>query len=163
MVKKIQSAGGLVYCRDPKTQEPRFLLVKRQALSKKVEWVTPKGKIQTGEKPEQAALREIYEEVGLPIATLQVKQVLDTISLQLFNDSGKLGVDKDITYFLIQYTGDPKEVHVAHVEGFLWVYKRASIQTILSLVHYRDLRELFRRAFGMIGKISVRDQFIKNF
>lgn len=163
MVKKVQSAGGLVYCRDKVANEPRFLLVKRHALSKKIERVTPKGKIQMGEKPEQAALREIYEEVGLPVAQLQVKQILDTLSLQLFNDAGKLGVDKDITYFLVQYSGDPKEVLVAHAEGFLGVYKWATIQTILSLVHYRDLRELFRRAYGMIGKISVRDQFIRDF
>jgi 8-oxo-dGTP pyrophosphatase MutT (NUDIX family) len=116
MVKKQKSAGGIVYYIDKKTNEPRFLLVKRHALSKKIEWVAPKGKIQNGELPEQAAIREIGEEVGLPKNTLQVKQVLDTLSLQLYNDQGKLGVDKDITYFLVHYSGNPESVRVAGVE-----------------------------------------------
>jgi hypothetical protein len=42
MVKKVKSAGGVVYIFDKKTDEVRFLLVKRHALSKKIEWVAPK-------------------------------------------------------------------------------------------------------------------------
>lgn len=89
-VEKVQSAGGVVYYIDPETHEPRFLVLKRHALSKKIERIAPKGKIKNGELPEQAALREIEEEVGLKKEDLQVKQVLDTLSLQLYNNQGKL-------------------------------------------------------------------------
>ncbi len=163
MVEKIQSAGGIVYITDPVSKEQKFLLIKRHALSKKVERVAPKGKIQNGEKPEHAALREIEEETWLQRSDLLVKQVLDTLSLQLYNDKGRLGVDKDITYFLVQYNGDPAMVKVADAEGFLGMYKWANLQQVLWLVHYKDLRELFRIAHGMIGKLNVRDDFIKNF
>jgi len=48
-----------VYHIDPKTNEPQFLVVKRFALSRKVEWIAPKGKIEPGETQEQAAIREV--------------------------------------------------------------------------------------------------------
>jgi 8-oxo-dGTP pyrophosphatase MutT (NUDIX family) len=37
-------------------------LIKRHALSGKIEWVSPKGKIQPGESIETTALREVSEE-----------------------------------------------------------------------------------------------------
>lgn len=57
----IQSAGGIVYYIDQQFQ-PRYLLIKRQAKSKKIERVAPKGKVQTGESPQVTAIREIVEE-----------------------------------------------------------------------------------------------------
>lgn len=61
MADIVQSAGGIVYYIAP-DGEPRFLIIKRHALSGKVERVAPKGKIQKGEKTEEAALREVSEE-----------------------------------------------------------------------------------------------------
>ncbi|MEI8092416.1 MAG: NUDIX domain-containing protein [bacterium] len=42
--------------------EPRYLLIKRHALSGKMERVAPKGKIQSNEDTQKAALREVSEE-----------------------------------------------------------------------------------------------------
>jgi len=161
-VEKVQSAGGVVYYIDKEINEPRFLLLKRHALSKKIERIAPKGKIKNGELPEQAALREIEEEVGLKKEYLQVKQVLDTLSLQLYNNQGRLWVDKDITYFLMYYKGDPDYVKVIDGEWFTGVYKWARLEDVLILVEYRDLRELFRQAYQSLWKITVKDEFIKN-
>lgn len=161
-VEKVQSAGGVVYYIDKEINEPRFLLLKRHALSKKIERIAPKGKIQNGELPEQAALREIEEEVGLRKEYLQVKQVLDTLSLQLYNNQWKLWVDKDITYFLMHYSGDPSDVKVIDGEWFTGVYKWARLEELLILIEYRDLRELFRQAYQSLWKISVKDAFIQN-
>lgn len=163
MVSKVQSAGGVVYYIDPGTQEYRFLLVKRFALSKKIERIAPKGKIHPAETPEQAALREINEETGLSKDKLQIKQLIDTISLQLYNEGGVLGVDKDITYYLIKYVGEPEQVKIADTEGFLGMYKRATIQEVLGLVIYKDLREVFRKAYSLIGTVNTRDSFIQLF
>ena len=57
----IQSAGGIVYHLGADGQ-PRYLLIKRHAMSGKIEWVAPKGKMMPKETPEQAALREVSEE-----------------------------------------------------------------------------------------------------
>jgi len=162
MVEKIKSAGWIIY-RIWDDNEPRYLLVKRHALSKRVERIAPKGKIQPWETVEQAAVREIWEETWLRAEDLQIKEKLDTLSLQLYNDHGKLWVDKDITYFLTQYNWAPDAVKISNTEWFVWSYKWATIREVLGLVIYKDLRELFRTGHGLIWKISVRDDFLKNF
>jgi len=75
MADVIQSAGGIIYYLD-KQQEPHYLLIKRHALSGKIEWVAPKGKIQANEPIEQTALREASEETSIPINQLRLKQNL---------------------------------------------------------------------------------------
>jgi 8-oxo-dGTP pyrophosphatase MutT (NUDIX family) len=52
---------------------PRFLLIKRHAMSGKIEWVAPKGKIQKDETPQQAAVREVSEEVGISPAHIVIE------------------------------------------------------------------------------------------
>lgn len=160
---KIQSAWGIVYIFDPHTKEPRFLLIKRHSLSKRIEWVAPKWKIEPGEKPEQAALREIEEEAWLAQDKMFIKKELATLSLQLYNDDGELGVDKDITYFLVHYTGDPFAVDVEDGGGFLGMYKWGTIEDVMWLVYYRDFRELFKKALQTITRLKKWDEFIKNF
>lgn len=53
------SAGGIVYCQ--KGKDYYFALI----LDSYGQWTFPKGKIEKGEKPEIAALREVEEETGL--------------------------------------------------------------------------------------------------
>ncbi|MBX7181692.1 MAG: NUDIX domain-containing protein [Bacteroidia bacterium] len=53
--KLIEAAGGIVF-----NPHREFLLMFRRGF-----WDLPKGKIDKGEKPEQAALREVWEECGL--------------------------------------------------------------------------------------------------
>ncbi|MDR2189848.1 MAG: hypothetical protein LBP53_01295 [Candidatus Peribacteria bacterium] len=45
MLDIVQSAGGIIYYLDT-DGEPRYLLIKRHALSGRIERVAPKGKIQ---------------------------------------------------------------------------------------------------------------------
>ena len=148
---KILSAWWIVYYIDPKTKEPLFLIVKRQALSNRIERVAPKGKLQESETEKEAALREISEEMWLSREKLHAKKMLDVVSLQLYNDYGKLWLDKDITYFLVEYTGDPDDVKVIDGEWFMWVYKRANITNALNLISYTDLRELYRQAYHILS------------
>jgi 8-oxo-dGTP pyrophosphatase MutT (NUDIX family) len=54
-------AGGIVFRRDP--DAVRYLAV--SARGNNDHWVLPKGHIDPGETPEQAAIREIREETGV--------------------------------------------------------------------------------------------------
>jgi len=137
---------------NPVTKEPLFLIVKRQALSNKIERVAPKGKIHKWETEEKAALREISEEMWLNIKKLEAKKMLDVVSLQLYNNHGKLWLDKDITYFLVEYTWDPNDVAVINGEWFIWVYKRANITNAINLISYTDLREMYRQAYQSLWR-----------
>ena len=71
MTHIVQSAGGIIYYIH-KDGEPRYLLMKRYAVSKKIERVAPKGKIEPGETIEQAATREIAEEAGIPASKMRL-------------------------------------------------------------------------------------------
>lgn len=68
--------------------EPRFLLVtaRRQAGL----WVFPKGHIEPGESPEQAAVREVLEEAGVeativtPIGSTEYKNARGPVRAQFY-------------------------------------------------------------------------------
>jgi 8-oxo-dGTP pyrophosphatase MutT (NUDIX family) len=75
MKEIVQSAGWIVYYLD-KDWEPRYLIIKRHALSGKIERVAPKWKIQIWEDEKKAAIREIWEETWLKKEDLIIKQLL---------------------------------------------------------------------------------------
>lgn len=54
-------AGGLIF-----DDDDRILLIHRSTANL-VQWETPGGKVDTGETPEQAAQRELYEELGVEV------------------------------------------------------------------------------------------------
>lgn len=49
----------------------RLLLVRRRIREGTLEWAEPSGKIEAGETPEEAAVREVNEEVGLSVEVTQ--------------------------------------------------------------------------------------------
>ncbi len=59
-VKRIRAAGG-VLCRPGPSGLLEIALIHRPAYD---DWSLPKGKIDAGETPEEAALREVEEETG---------------------------------------------------------------------------------------------------
>lgn len=69
--------GGTVVYRDGR-QGPQFLVIGAKGSSG--EWVFPKGHIEPGESPEQAALRELTEETG---AVAEIQTELGTTTFDL--------------------------------------------------------------------------------
>ncbi|MCF7835205.1 NUDIX domain-containing protein [Candidatus Gracilibacteria bacterium] len=157
----VQSAGGVVYYLDS-NREPKYLIIKRHALSGKIERVAPKGKIQAGEKIENAAAREVSEETGIPLNQMKLKQRLGMTSLRS-SETKKGQLDKDVTYFLIEYSGDPNDVKIIQEEGYIGNHKRANIGEILSLVYYEDIRELFRKSYILIKDQKKKSDIKQNF
>jgi len=74
-------------------------------------------------------------------------------------------VDKDVTYYLVEYTGDPHMVKISDGEGYIGFYKWASIRDVLELLYYQDMRELIRQAHMIITKqdvkTKIKDDFMK--
>jgi 8-oxo-dGTP pyrophosphatase MutT (NUDIX family) len=56
--------------------------MKRYAVSKRIERVAPKGKIEPGETIEQAAIREISEEAGIPAHKMRLGTQLGVTHLR---------------------------------------------------------------------------------
>ncbi|MDD3262856.1 MAG: NUDIX domain-containing protein [Candidatus Absconditabacteria bacterium] len=154
----IQSAGGIIYYLDPVDGEPRYLLIKRHALSGKIERVSPKGKIKGDESLEVAAIREVSEESGIPINQLKLKQLLGITQIRNIDNKGP--IDKDVTYFLMEFVGDPNVVSIDQIEGYIGIYKWANLQEVLGLIYYQDIRELIRKSYLLI-KQGQKDNDVK--
>lgn len=157
----IQSAWGIVYYIAP-DGEPRYLLIKRHALSGKIERVAPKGKIQGNEDIQKAALREVSEETGIPLNLMRLKQKIGTTQLRN-TERIKGQMDKDVTYFLIEYSGTPDLVNIETVEWYIGIYKRATLVEVLGLMYYQDIRELIRKAHAMIQEDKKISNIKQNF
>lgn len=157
----VQSAGGIIYYL-ASDGEPRYLLIKRHALSWKIERVAPKGKIQNKETEKEAALREMEEEVGIKKDQLIVKQLLGTTSLRS-SETKRGHLDKDVTYFLMKYTGNPDSVQLIEGEWYIGIYKRATIQEVINLMYYEDIRELVRKSYFMIKEEQKNQNIKKDF
>lgn len=161
MAGVIQSAGGIVYFLD-KNQEPNYLLIKRHALSGKIEWVAPKGKIQGDEPIEKTALREVSEETAIPINQLRLKQNLWVTQIRNLENKGPL--DKDVTYFLMEFIWDPSVVSIDQIEWYVGIHKWANLQEVLGLIYYQDIRELIRKSYLLIKQnqknTDVRKAFL---
>lgn len=158
----IQSAWWIVYFIAPDGQ-PRYLLIKRHALSGKIERVAPKGKIQDNEDIQKTALREVSEETGIPINQMRLKQQLGTT--QLRNTENQKGqMDKDVTYFLVEYAGNPDFVKIEHAEWYIGIHKRCTLNEVLALIYYQDIRELIRKSYSMIKdgqkNMDIKKDFI---
>jgi len=158
MSEIIQSAWGIIYYLDPVDGEPRYLLIKRHALSGKIERVSPKWKIKWDESLEVAAIREVSEESGIPINQLKLKQLLWIT--QIRNIDNKWPIDKDVTYFLMEFVGDPNVVSIDQIEWYVGIYKWANLQEVLGLIYYQDIRELIRKSYLLI-KQGQKDNDVK--
>lgn len=104
------SAGGIVL------KNRQVLLIKNAALRdpKKAYWGFPKGHIDSGEKSEEAAVREIKEETDIEAKV--IKKLGD--SRYIFTNKNGEKVFKVVIYFLMKYvSGDlkPQELEIMEV------------------------------------------------
>lgn len=107
--KREESAGGVVVREHPK---PEFLAIKPAGYDR---WQLPKGHVDPGEKPEEAALREVREEGGVDAS---IQESLGDI--RYFFQLGGRRIMKIVHYFLMRYeSGDPAD-HDKEVDEVRW-------------------------------------------
>lgn len=88
--KYIEAAGGVVL------RKKRYLVIKRKGL-----WDLPKGKIEKGESPEHACVREIMEECGIEGHEI-VAPLVNTFHTMKWNGENAL---KKTYWFTLVYSG----------------------------------------------------------
>ena len=127
------SSGGVVY--RMYDDDPHFLLIRDPYEN----WGLPKGHLEGGETPLEAAVREVTEETGLN--ELRVVDQLPTIDWY-FRDHGKL-VHKFCHFFLIECgSGEPSPQLDEGISACVW----RNLQEALSTVTYANAREVLRAA-----------------
>lgn len=82
-MRLVESAGVLIRCQD------RFLLCHSTFQSKLYGWGLPKGRVDSGESPIQAAARELYEESGYKVRENELS-LLTTLSYRTSDDGEKV-------------------------------------------------------------------------
>ncbi|MBM4436163.1 MAG: NUDIX domain-containing protein [Actinobacteria bacterium] len=138
----LESAGGVVY-RRRRGGAVEVALVQTQRGA----WVLPKGAVERGEQPQQAAIREVHEETGI---VGDVEHDLGEIRYEVRPDLWTGFVPKVVHQFLLRATGgnirpDPAE----HIEA-RWVDLSDSVR----MLHHANERTVMLRAEGYLNKQS---------
>lgn len=130
------SSGGVVFRR---ADDVEFLLIRDPYDN----WGLPKGHIEGGETPQQAALREVEEETGL--RELQLVAQLPTIDWY-FRDRGKL-VHKFCHFFLLHCpAGDPVPQLDEGITQCIWSAPPSAVE----IVSYSNARDVLRAAVELL-------------
>lgn len=131
------SAGGVVF--RMVDGKPHYLLIRDSYRN----WGFPKGHLETGERPEDAALREVGEETGL--GDLVVRASIDTIDW-FFRFRGQL-IHKVCHFYLMETSSTTTSPQ--HAEG-ITACRWSPFEEAQTLISYSNAREVLRRAQEMV-------------
>ena len=136
------SAGGLVV----DSSGTKGLLIGRidakDAKRERLLWSLPKGHIETGETPEQAAVREVKEETGIES---QIDKSLGVIDFWFM--AGGKRIHKTVHHFLFKETGGKIAPQVSEVDDVRWF----PLEEIVEKLAYPDEKKLIARSKDLIS------------
>jgi 8-oxo-dGTP diphosphatase len=124
---RIEAAGGVVMRKGPQATE--IAVVHRPRYD---DWSFPKGKLDTGESFEEAALREVREETGLTC------RLGPELPFQQYEDNH--GRPKIVRYWLMAVIEDPGFAPNDEVDELRWLVPAAAND----LLTYKRDRKLVR-------------------
>ncbi len=130
------SAGGLAY---RKTDHGIDVLLIRDRFGR---WTLPKGIIEPGEDPEQAALREIREETGISGV---IESVIGSTTYWYTNVEGER-VHKVVDYFLVEATSSELHPAASEIEEASWV----ELDRVMDMEHYPNNKRLVEGALTLL-------------
>jgi 8-oxo-dGTP pyrophosphatase MutT (NUDIX family) len=136
------SAGGLVI----DSTGTQGLLIGRidhkDTSGKRVLWSLPKGHIEEGETPEQAAIREVAEETGITSSITKSLGVIDF----WFMAGGKR-IHKTVHHFLFKEVGGKIAPQVSEVDDVRWF----PLDEIVTKLAYPDEKKLISRSKDLLS------------
>jgi 8-oxo-dGTP pyrophosphatase MutT (NUDIX family) len=131
------SAGGLVI----DSTGTKGLLIGRydhkDTTGKRVLWSLPKGHIEEGETPEQAAIREVAEETGITSSITKPLGVIDF----WFMAGGKR-IHKTVHHFMFTEVGGVLAAQESEVDEVSWF----PLEEIVNRLAYPDEKKLIARS-----------------
>ena len=131
------SAGGLVI----DGTGTKGLLIGRRDLKdvtrERLLWSLPKGHIEAGETPEQAAIREVAEETGIQSEISRELGIIDF----WFMAGGKR-IHKTVHHYLFREVGGTLAPQISEVDDVGWF----PLNEIISLLAYPDEKKLIAKS-----------------
>lgn len=128
------SAGGVIYRGSWPSIEVALTMPRYRTV-----WTLPKGMIEPGETPEEAALREVREESGL-CGRIIVPLLANRYSF--FTAGRTVRVSKTVHFYLMECLGGDIEQHDREVTTVEWF----ALSHAVDAVEYRGERDVLRRA-----------------
>lgn len=135
--KEEVSAGGVVFraAADEGGARPRFLIIRDSYKN----WGFPKGHVEQGERPEDAAVREVREETG--VDGLTVRGAIETIDWY-FRFRGRL-IHKVCHFYLMET--EREDTNPQRSEG-ITACRWEQFEEAVRLVSYANARDVLRHA-----------------
>lgn len=137
------SAGGIVLRRG-ESGGLEVLVIQHSAHGG---WGFPKGWVEPGETPQQAAVREVEEESGARagiIADLPLTRYF-------YVNREKQRVSKTVTWYLMRYIGEGNQTHAYEVSAVAWM----PLEAVHARLTYKNDKDLFSVALGEIVHADV--------
>jgi 8-oxo-dGTP pyrophosphatase MutT (NUDIX family) len=136
------SAGGVVYRHKKNGLEVALIKV-----GPIIRWQLPKGIVDEGETPDQAAVREVREETGL---VAKIESPIETIEYWYVSGgkTGKVRYHKFVHFYLMKYRSGSTDDHDHEVMEARWV----SITDAIRMLSFKSERGLVEKSREMIGE-----------
>lgn len=139
--KREFSAGGAVYKQDG--DEVLWLVCQHSGYHK---WVLPKGLIDTGEKAEETAMREVEEETGIKAKI--IAKIPDP-EKYIYAMNG-VKIFKMVQYFLMEYVSGDIKNHDFEMEAVEWLpYEEA-----LAKLNFHGAKKVLERAIRELNELT---------
>lgn len=108
-------------------------------------WQLPKGLVDKGETPEQAAIREVREESGI---TSRIDQLIDKVEYWYQSKRGheRIRYHKYVYFYLMWYESGQVTDHDSEVTDAKWV----EVNKAISLLAFRSEQGIVQRAAELI-------------
>lgn len=109
-------------------------------------WQLPKGIVDPGESPEQAALREVREEAGI---VCEMVEAIDTIEYWFVAgyDGPKKRYHKKVSFYLMKYVSGDVADHDHEVTEARWV----SFDDAISMLSFQNEKAVVEKSRKMVG------------
>ena len=135
------SAGGLVIERETM----RAVIIGRRNNRGRLLWSLPKGHLEEGETPQQAALREVREETGLVGEIMGELGVID-----FWFQQEKFSIHKTVHHYLIFAREGVLTAQVEEVDEIAWV----AIDQVAKRLTHQDEKQLIVKARALLSEME---------